>query len=37
MNFDETKKELATRHYIKRQFTWWRGQGALANWAAIPK
>ena len=29
--------KTATRHYIKRQFTWWRGQGALANWAAIPK
>jgi tRNA dimethylallyltransferase len=29
--------KTATRHYIKRQFTWWRGHGALANWAAIPK
>jgi tRNA dimethylallyltransferase len=29
--------KTATRQYIKRQFTWWRGQGALANWAAIPR
>jgi tRNA dimethylallyltransferase len=29
--------KTATRQYIKRQFTWWRGQGALANWAAPPK
>jgi tRNA dimethylallyltransferase len=29
--------KTATRQYIKRQFTWWRGQGALANWAALPK
>jgi tRNA dimethylallyltransferase len=28
--------KTATRQYIKRQFTWWRGQAALANWAAIP-
>ena len=28
--------KTATRQYIKRQFTWWRGQGAIANWAAIP-
>jgi tRNA dimethylallyltransferase len=28
--------KTATRQYIKRQFTWWRGQGALANWAAHP-
>jgi tRNA dimethylallyltransferase len=28
--------KTATRQYIKRQFTWWRGQGALANWAGLP-
>ena len=28
--------KTATRQYIKRQLTWWRGQGALENWAAIP-
>jgi tRNA dimethylallyltransferase len=28
--------KTATRQYIKRQFTWWRGQGALANRAGLP-
>ncbi len=28
--------KTATRQYIKRQLTWWRGQAALVNWAAIP-
>ena len=31
-----TLAKTATRQYIKRQFTWWRGHGALANWAALP-
>jgi len=28
--------KTATRQYIKRQFTWWRGQAAQANWASPP-